>query len=359
MNKTAEFLKRESDKLGYSREYFLEKNVPDNPSDIIVVAFYGELRSLFWFSSVIFNKLVEENVGKYIILCSWPGMKGLFPNVNEYWSIKDQSQVQKIGNTAGFFNNTSDFVISEYRNLIYRFEHVYKTDDFNVPELTHLKLHLPQIPSVAKVNQYIRNQLQRNSIVIFPNKNAYVWENKELKPIALSKNFWDKVVHKLLGLGYKPVIWQNVLSHDLSPEFAEKCTYLNNMAIEDVMSVMHEVGLVLDMFSGVSKIALQSRTSFISVDERERYIDQQDALVEDNWMHQLQKLYVFSFAKLSTSGNLEDWCNSFLDAALVKLEYFKTNLDKRVDCVLNQMCDSIDCIPKKKEYKKMGLHFIT
>lgn len=357
MNTVSSFIKRESEKLGYNREYFVESNIPVNQSNIVVITFYGELRSLFIFATFVLKQLVEQNPDKYYILCSWPNMRGLFPYVNEYWSLKDVSMLNNVGATAEFFGNTNDFTISEYRNLIYRFENVYKTDDFAQNKFD--KMFLTNVPSINKLPNHIIRRLTDSSVFLFPSKQVYTWEMNNLKSLSVSKTFWIKIIEKLIDEGYAPVIWQNCLTHDVSPEFAEKCVYLNNMAIEDVLITMHKIGCVLDIFSGVSRLAIQGRTPFVAVDERERYIKQNDGFVDSHCLKTVEKLYVFSSAVMTLSGNLQDWCNGFLDAALGKLEYLKKHIDKPQDLMLNQVYETIKVPKVKSSFKKIGLHFIN
>lgn len=97
MSSVVDFLKRAADRNGFNRDRFEERKIPNDFSDICILPFFGDIRSLFLLSSFLLNPFKNNfKSSKYFILASWPGFQTLFPYVDEYWSLDDFSQVKKI-----------------------------------------------------------------------------------------------------------------------------------------------------------------------------------------------------------------------------------------------------------------------
>ena len=88
LNAVADFLSRASDRNGFIRERFEERKIPTDHSSLIIMPFFGDLRSSCILSSLLLQRYREETKGsKYFIFASWPGFQGLYPYVDEYWAI--------------------------------------------------------------------------------------------------------------------------------------------------------------------------------------------------------------------------------------------------------------------------------
>ena len=113
-----DFLKRSADRNGFTRERFEEGKIPTDFSNITLVPFFGDNRSLIVLSSLILHRYRQEvKNSKYFILASWPGYQGLFPYVDEYWGMNDVPQLKKFYENAEGFRNKSDLATIYVRNL--------------------------------------------------------------------------------------------------------------------------------------------------------------------------------------------------------------------------------------------------
>jgi hypothetical protein len=66
----------------------------------------------------LFHRFKETHKpSKYLILASWPGLAGLFPQADEYWSLQDASQMKRFFEQADGFRNRSDLATIYNRNL--------------------------------------------------------------------------------------------------------------------------------------------------------------------------------------------------------------------------------------------------
>ena len=84
MTQVNDFIKRAAARSGFKRTIFAEKNIPTSLENLMIVPFYGDIRSTFNLSSLLLKQYKEKNKNLYVILCSWPGYNGLFDYVDEY-----------------------------------------------------------------------------------------------------------------------------------------------------------------------------------------------------------------------------------------------------------------------------------
>jgi hypothetical protein len=118
------FLKRTADRIGFNRDYYIEKNIPNLISNIVVVILFGDFRSTFITASLLLKRYKEQDPTKYVILCSWHGYQHLFPYVDEYWSIKDSNLNIELARQASGFSNLSEYYTTFLRSLHNHFENV-------------------------------------------------------------------------------------------------------------------------------------------------------------------------------------------------------------------------------------------
>jgi len=182
-------LKKAAEKSGLVRVRYKERNMPTSVESVVVLPFFGDHRSSFVLSSILLKRIKEEFKGsKYFVLASWPGNEGLFPYVDEYWQVEDESVVDKLKNDAlGFSNHSSIFSLMQ-RNLNQFFYDVMTVSDLSVfynngitkeffERFKHVKVTLPAIPSAASLGIEIARTLsQRDSkVFVYPSKEIYSW----------------------------------------------------------------------------------------------------------------------------------------------------------------------------------------
>lgn len=369
MDNIVAFLKRAAERTGFNRDVFVEKNIPTTESNVIVMPFFGDMRATFMLSAFLLRPY-KELKSKYLILCSWPGMQGAFPYVNEYWSIKDISATNALALAANNFYNTSNFYTTYKRNLITHFENVvtfeedlksYYDDDFTKKyweTFKEVKRFLPEIPSTTRLSPDFRTQMSRKSgdkVVIFPALNMRSWQNGGVELIRIPREFWVRVTERIISEGYVPVVYQNWFTYDLSPDFTDRCIYLVTQDVSLVLAAMRWAGKVLDIHSGISRLSLMARCPFVSVDERQRYVAQKDYEIDDLCTYATQQ-YVFAFSTMVLSGNVNDWSNSFLDSVISKLAKLKDQTNE-VSPIESYDAVSFDAIRERKK-KRIGVRFI-
>jgi hypothetical protein len=367
MSEVSSYLKRIADRVKYTRECFIESNLPTHISNIIAVPFYGDLPSTFLLSSFLLRQYKELNKNKYVILCSWPGYRDLFPYVDEYWSINDESVLKTLALGVNGFYNDSNLATELTRSILECFDIFTAKDmqryydkgftDQYWNDFKQIKRFLPLIPAENKFHPNFTESLKSKTgrkIVIFPVTKMRSWQGKTMY-LPVFKDFWIALCSRLLKEGFSPVILQNHFTYDLSPDFTNECTYLTAKNVGDIMAALRYCGLVLDIHSGISRIAIAARTPFLMIDERLRFIKEQDYIIDD-LACEMPHQYIFSFSTMLMTGSVDNWNTSLLDQIIVRLGKME-NYENTTSTGESYIAPPYDKVRKRK-ISRMGLKFI-
>lgn len=369
MTTTSDYLKRAAERTGYQREAYIERNMPTSPSNVVALAWYGDMASTAIFSSLILKTWMKNHSDKYLILCSWPGYQDLFPYVHEFWSIPDESVSKTLALGANNFYNESQMYVSLTRSLI-EVMNVMTIKDFGAyykngftrqywDEFKSMMRFLPEVPSDSMLNRNFAAKLDynKNNVLLYPTTKLRSWQRGQQVYLPVGKPFWIALTDRLLEAGYHPVLYQNWNTYDLSPDYLDRCLYLVPRNMRDVLAAMHAIGMVLDVYSGISKLAALARTPFVCVDERARFVESQDYAFDDLCC-QTQRQYLFSFATMLMAGGVDDWKNSILDNIVARIN--KSYLDKESRAATNESYVEVsyDAVRERK-IRNLGLRFIS
>ena len=114
----AGILKKAADKCGFNRTRWTQQDIPTSIDNVTVLAFFGDIRSMFVLSSLLLKRYREEVKGsRYFVLCTWPGYETLFPYVNEYWAIRDNNLLKPCYAETSSFSNESTIALNFRKNL--------------------------------------------------------------------------------------------------------------------------------------------------------------------------------------------------------------------------------------------------
>lgn len=333
----ADFIRRVAERGNFRREFFVERNMPTTISNILAIPWFGDISSTFLFSSLILKNYKEKHKDKYLILCSWPGFHGLFPYVDEYWCIEDDSVSKSLALEANNFYNTSSLAVNLTRDLMDTvniqtakdfqkyFRNGFTKDYWN--EFGEIKRFLPEVPSETRLSPQFLAELDRHpgsKLVVFPSTKFRARYCGQSMTHSVPKAFWDVLISRLLEEGITPVVYQNWFTYDMSREFAEKCIYIVPRNVSEVLIAMRKIGLVLDIHSGISRLAIAARVPFLAADERLRFIEEHDYEIDDLCCLS-DRQYVFSFSTIAMTGGPEEWKDSIIDNVMVKLRKFLQN----------------------------------
>ena len=371
MNGKVSILGRAAKKSGFERTRFKDSDVPESMSSITVLPFFGDTRSMAVLSSLLLHKYKESK--KYFILCSWPGFEGLFPYVDEYWSIND-NLIERTSLFSNGMENDSQTAIALERNLNYFFEDVVNASELSeyynngitknfFDSFGDVECFKPALNSLTVLGKQFVEEFSRregDKVFISPTKWVYGWEKKKVQRHNIGIDFWTILTEFLLKEGYSPVIYQNKeTTHDLSKRFAEKCLYVTDRNMINVMSVMHGSGCVLDIFNGISRFSLLARTPFVCCDERERYNGTKEFEIDCLCGQEIPREYIFSFANLITIGYDDVWKNSLFNNIKKKLNdiFSDVNVEHLPSTAESYEMVSYDEV-KKAKAKKLGVRLL-
>lgn len=364
-----DFLKKTSSRNGFHRERYEERNIPTDFSNLTVFVFFGDLRSLFVLSSLLLNAYKDQHKSsKYFILCSWPGYQGLFPYIDEYWSIQDESQIKRFYEQAEGFKNKSDLGTMYFRNLNEFFTDVvdyrvilpYYEDGLKKDYIDSLvQKFLPFVPSSSVLGkEFIKQINSKSGYKVFFSPTIYCkqWNNGRAKNIKAKREFWSVLTEKLLKNNIVPVIWQNHLTYDLSQDYANDCLFTNDLDITKILSAMRATGLVLDIFNNTSRLAIAARCPFLAIDERSRFNNLKEYEIDDICGKDLPKQYIFSFSTIISDGYAQNWQQDIHQNIINRLEEFIPSLDRDHWPVTSEILETVDYKESVREIerKKFG-----
>lgn len=365
------YLKRAADRCGFNREYYIEKNIPTHHSNVAVFLFHGDTRAEFILSSLLLKRLKDELKGsKYLILCGWPGHRGLFPYVDEYWSPSDPAAVSRLLRDADGFDNASETFSISQRLLNQHFDGVMTFDELRPyyqngltaafhEKLGAVKCHLPMIPSSSILDhRFIQDVNARAGfkVLFMPTKIIKGWKLNRQVNIKVRKEFWSALLERLSSDGFAPVVLQGYSTYDLSQDHAGKGVFIREDDISKAMSAMRMTGCVLDVFNGTSRLALAARTPFVAVDERGRYSGQKEYEIDALCGESLPKQYVFSFTSQLEAGDI----NSNLFANIVvRLRSFLPTIDRDTLPSTSEGTFEVPySVVRERKAKRIGVRFV-
>jgi hypothetical protein len=376
MKDIAGLIAKAAEKTGFQRDFFKEENIPTESSNITVIPFFGDLRSLFILSTFLLHRYKEQDKpSKYIILCSWPGFAPLFPYVDEYWSIQNESHIKKLYPSASGFENKNELVGHYYRNLNqYFFEDVVDANNQFQPyynfgladafwqKYKQIKRFLPAVPSSALIGKEFNKEFAEKGgfkILVYPSTHMINWHNNQARFLAVPKDFWSALINRLLAEKFVPVICKGFMTHDLSSEFNKSCIYFSDTDIGTVLSVMRLTGCVLDVFNGISRLALAARTPFVAIDERAKYVGLKEYELDDLCGSDVPKQYIFSFSTIIDGGNASSWDFDIFNSIIMKLNDFLPSLDRNLLPPAGHSLETVSYdLVRNRKLKRIGIRLL-
>jgi len=322
-----EYFKLAAEKTGFVREHYTEAEMPTTMSNVTVLPFFGDYRSQFILTTLLLHRyLGTVKAGRYFVLASYPGLGGLFPYVDEYWSIADQAVAAEMQEKATGFDTASDRNVVFRRSLREYFKDIITWRD----DLAHYydcgltsgffdTFHEPQValPALRSLRMDLNRQIASlggYKVFVHPSKVANTWHNT-YKTSKTDRAFWKDLFDRFLQAGITPVVWQSATCHDLSAEYAGRCAFFNDKNVLDVLAAMRACHCVLDVHTGVSRYAAVARCPYLCVDERHKFNGIKEYELDDLCVINKTYQYIFSFATILES---QKWA-ALLDNIIVKL----------------------------------------
>lgn len=372
MEDTAAFLRRAAGRCGFVRDRYVDRDVPTNPDSVAAVHFFGDLRSEFVLSSLLLKRFRDEVRGsKYMVLCSWKGHGAWFPYADEYWSPSGGQDALHAG--ALGMGNGSEVYDLQRRDLNYFFSHVVTPEDVREyydgglttrfhERLRVVKRFLPMVPSATYLGAYFNQELVNRpgiKVLLMPSKHGRGVVRGRLANVKSCRAFWAALLERLVASGYCPVVVQNHSTHDLSGGLSDRCVFVREEDVGKIMGMMRATGCVLDVFGGVSRLAVAARAPFVAVDERGRYGLEREYEVDDLCAPGLPKQYIFSFPTIIEGGDARSWDGSLFDSIVTRLNSFLPGVDRNA---LPGTSEGVAEVPfsavRERRSKRVGARFV-
>lgn len=362
-----DFLKRAADKIGHTRERFTESNIPTTFDNVAITGFYGDMRGEFVMSTMLLHRLKELHPSKYLILCSYPGRAGLYPYVDEYWGMRDETAVRELLDSAvGMTNLNEDRVLFQTQQMNRYFGNVidlgqyanYYNDGFTKDFFDKFKWITYNLPSVPSSKIEFNRSLALKpgyKVMIYPSRVCRAWSKGREVIVRSRIEFWHALARKMLDGGFQPVVCQDHGTFDLSKEFETKCIYVTESRMSDVMGTMRTTGCVLDVFSGISHMAAVARTPFVACAERTHFNKVKEWELTSLCNHNLPHRYIFGFPTIIESG----FWGELADTITSKLSEFIPELNRdEWPSTAEQSAVAPYSLVRKRKAKKIGSRFI-
>lgn len=367
-------LKRAADQNNFQRVRFREADIPTSIENVTMLPFFGDMRSTFIMSSLLLRRVKEELRGsKYFVLASWPGYEGLFPYADEYWTVRDEALIEKLRKgTKGFENTSANYTLLHkgFNKFFYEvldstiikpyYDHGIQQEFFD--RFKRVKVSLPDVPSAASLGESFLTNIGKRSgfkVFVYPAREVYSWRRGHSEKIRVSESFWIALLERLVEGDITPVVYRDSFTHDMSPHMTNECVHIWDQSMFKVMGAMRATGCVLDLFSGISRIAIAARTPFLLVDERARYIGEKEYEIDDLCGQNLPREHIFGFTTILENGNKSDWNRNVFDGVVAKLHSFLPKLDRDT---WPSTSASYEVVPydnvRKYKVKRLGTKFI-
>ena len=363
MSEVSEYIRRVIERSKLTRESFSDQAAPTSFAKIRLIPFFGDLRSEFVFSTLLLPRLFKND---YVIVCSWPGHSGLYSGIGEYWSVDNEAALAELVRHTHRFENTK---ANQYERLLLRyFDNVTAVDTFisgyyhdgfqqkYLDEFDGVEYHLPALPSVNLTWQDAGTAKHKSRIFLAPAKYITRWGQGQQVSMFTERSFWSELIDELLRRDYFPILMQNYGTYDMSTDFGADCAYITEQNILALLGVMRGCDCALDIFTGLSRLALAARTPYLVCDERQRYFATKDYILDDLCGVGIPKTHLFSFAPFVTTHS----ATRIVSAIVNRVDDFIPTIDQSVlpPTIESEQILSYGKV-RKREVQRIGARFFS
>lgn len=324
------FLENSAEQLNFRREFYKEDEITKN---VKIIPLFGNCEGLYASARMLLPTYVKNyaSSGSYLIVASYEGLGGLFVDsgCKEFWGLRDNNLLQDIikSSVDSYFDNNSssmDFVWTQVRKYFSNtlaldkdFSLWYNsglTNDFWVANNGQkLTIKFPAIVKNLPTDLHktlLSNKKISSTYKVFLQANKYLPGKRLIK-----KEVWQKIIDKLVILGYSVVIWNNNFTYDNFVTNPNVVEFYGNFDV--AMSVISSCDVMMDFFSGNWFLGLLGRVPVLSFDSRKNFSIGTKKSMYDFLAQRISCPIFYSYID---SSFLIDDNNHFLQVMVGKLE---------------------------------------
>lgn len=313
-----EIIETAAQRGSFIREKFDSRNLPDSMQKIIVLPVFSEISHLMVFANLILPSIRNDInfKDKYIIIVTWKGFAKFLPQADEVWSIKSTDNIDRFYEKVDGMMNKSEALSVVHRSLNEYFRNVVEPirfanwfqNGFNRQNINRdvIQIFKQSIPNINYLNQNVVkniNDLGENKAFIIPFKYIKRWHLGKVVLHKLSPVFYQNVIDGLIAKNCKCVVLKNYLSFDLSKNYLDN---KNVFSIQEddwflVMAYMLATKMYVDLFSGISSLAMYCGCRSISIVERNFHTVSNSLELESCMTNNNTDVKLFSFFDLNSN----------------------------------------------------------
>ena len=216
------------------------------------------------------------------------------------------------------------------------------------------------IPSAGILDSRLIHEMTVRSgwkVVVIPTKKIRHFRNGKLILLHTPRDFWRGLLDRLVSDGITPVVLGGSMTHDLSPD-CPQCLHARPSLFQ-TLGLMRMSACVLDGFNGTSRLAIASRSPFLALDERSRFVEQREFEIDDLCAQEVPRQYIFSFPTIIEGGDPAAWKSSIYDSVAARLKMFLPDIDRDS---LPTTSESVTTVPfsvvKEHKSRRIGAKFV-
>ena len=290
--------------------------------DIRVIVCLGDIPSVIA-ASRLFDGF---DIGKYNVLLTFPGMEGIFENVDEIITFEESFPYLRLHDEAEGIVNSADSVRQIKRSLNEYFINVSditdfiksygKTINFNITEKNNLVLNnWDWLKNVANL------QPKNRSVVLIPwKKHRTLFKSESIIPVLLSENIYKEIIKILVENRYQVTCIQNQYTFTMPNLFSkDKVNYVKEESCSKIIQTIRENKCLFSFFDNVSVLGYMAQVPVFTIAERSYY------------MKTMQDLESFIFDCTSHNGCKFSFYSSFFDDRTLNVDYVSNIIDRFIE----------------------------
>lgn len=329
-------------KSGMSR-IKLSKGKFNNPHDVFLYFFLGELQNTIHISQLFLPNCLDKN--RYNVVVTWDGLEGMFAGVDEVLTVGKNLSSNILYNGAEGLHNKSSGSALLLRLANEYFLNVYKSSDLKIPYDNNFSDDILKKNFMYFAPDFLRNtdrefnfKINKKTVVLFPFQHYKKILNGKEVPVLLSDGFYRETIRKLSSFGFKVICIQNDWCFNIANRpIQADVEFISESKFDRIVMIMRKYGCVFDFFGDLTVLAYLAQVPCFSVAERTYFMKQRKDLEK----------YIFDFT--GRNHIVFSFFESFYDTSGLNVSQINNIIDRFVEFYNNMVYNFTNQIIEHKE----------